>query len=233
MIELQSISKVFNQGRPNEFPAIRDVNLIVERCRVTVLKGPSGSGKTTLLSLIGLLSRPTSGRILLNGRPLSGLPERFATQVRRETFGFVFQRFHLIHGLSVLENIMLPAYPLAPGRRQLEQAALDLLARFDLAGKRQNPVESLSGGEAQRVALCRALINEPAILVADEPTANLDGRSSVAFLDMAAELVKEGRTVLLSSHDPLIFESDRVYRVVEMQDGRVLRKRGLGAFGGV
>lgn len=223
MIELQDIRKAFNRGRPNEFWAIRGISLAIEGQRVTVFKGPSGSGKTTLLSLIGVLSRPTSGRILLAGRSLSGLPERFATRIRRETFGFVFQRFNLIDGLSVLENVMLPAYPLGHGRRQLERAALALLERFDLADKRDNPVEWLSGGEAQRAAICRALINQPAILIADEPTANLDSRLSAAFLSMVGDLSAEGRTVLLSSHDPLIYESDRVDRVVEMHDGRVAR----------
>ncbi|VFN00361.1 MAG: putative ABC transport system ATP-binding protein [Candidatus Kentron sp. G] len=222
MIELQNIEKVFNQGKPNEFRAIRGISLTIEGRRMTVLKGPSGSGKTTLLSLIGLLSRPTAGRILLDGRNLSGLPERFSTGVRRETFGFVFQQFHLIKGLSVLENVMLPAYPQGRNRRRLQAAALGLLRRFDLAGKCHDPVGWLSGGEAQRTAICRALINEPAVLIADEPTANLDSQLSAAFLAMADELVAEGKTVLLTSHDRLICESARVHRVVEMHDGRLV-----------
>ncbi|MBT8420922.1 MAG: ABC transporter ATP-binding protein [Gammaproteobacteria bacterium] len=224
MIQLQNVKKAFNHGRLNEFWAIRGVDLTIERQRVTVLKGPSGSGKTTLLSLIGVLSRPTSGRILLNGRNLSGLPERFTTKIRRETFGFIFQRFNLIEGISLLENVMLPAYPQGRNRRRLEAAALALLERFDLADKRHNPVEWLSGGEAQRAAICRALINEPAILIADEPTSNLDSRLSAAFLTIIGELVGEGRTVLLSSHDPLICESDKVHRVVGIQDGRLMEE---------
>nr|VFK03942.1 MAG: putative ABC transport system ATP-binding protein [Candidatus Kentron sp. H]VFK04204.1 MAG: putative ABC transport system ATP-binding protein [Candidatus Kentron sp. H]VFK07028.1 MAG: putative ABC transport system ATP-binding protein [Candidatus Kentron sp. H] len=220
-IELQDIKKAFNRGKPNEFWAIRGISLTIERQRVTVLKGASGSGKTTLLSLIGALSRPTSGRVLIDGRNVSGLPERFATRIRRETFGFVFQRFNLIDGLSVLENVMLPAYPLGRNHRQLEASALALLRRLGLADKRDNPVERLSGGEAQRAAICRALINDPAILIADEPTANLDSRLSEEFLAIVEELVVDGRTVLLSSHDPLVYESTRVHRVVEMHDGRL------------
>ncbi len=222
MIELSAVNKVFNQGRPNEFRAIRDVSLRLDGERVVVFKGPSGSGKTTLLSLIGCLARPTSGRITLDGEPLSGLPERFMTEVRRRTFGFVFQQFNLIRGLSVLENVMLPAYPLGRDHGALKAAAHERLRQFDLDHKAAARVEWLSGGEAQRVAICRALINEPRILIADEPTANLDSRLSQAFMDHVATLAAGGVTVLLSSHDPLVFESPVVERVVEMRDGQVV-----------
>lgn len=221
MIELYDIKKVFNQGKPNEFWAIRGVTLTIDAHRVTVLKGPSGSGKTTLLSMIGSLSRPTSGRILLNGRNLSGLPERFTTEIRRETFGFIFQQFNLIKGLTVLENVMLPAYPLGKNRARLKEAAIELLERFGLASKKNNPVEWLSGGEAQRTAICRALINEPEILIADEPTANLDTRLSKEFLSIVHDLVSEGKTVLLTSHDPVVCESAVVDRVMEIRDGLI------------
>ena len=114
MIELRDVKKAFNQGRHNEVWAVRGISLDLSPNLTTVFKGPSGSGKTTLLAMIGCLSRPTAGRITLDGRLLSNLPERFMTQMRRRTFGFIFQRFNLIRGLSVLENVMLPAYPLAP-----------------------------------------------------------------------------------------------------------------------
>ena len=219
MIELHDVTKVFNQGRGNEVRAVRGVTLAIEPNRVTVLKGPSGSGKTTLLSMIGVLSRPTSGRILLNGELLSNLPERFMTEVRRGTFGFIFQRFNLIRGLSVLENVMLPAYPLAPDHRALRQRAFGLLRQFRLDGKAADKVEWLSGGEAQRTAVCRALINDPAILIADEPTANLDSRLSRELIGIIGDLVDLGKTVLVSSHDPIVFESSRVSTLVEMRDG--------------
>ncbi len=111
LIELRDVHKVFNQGKPNEFTAVQGVSLWIEACRATVIKGPSGSGKTTLLSLIGCMARPTSGRIEILGREVSSLPERFLTGVRRETFGFIFQHFNLIKGITALENVMLPAYP--------------------------------------------------------------------------------------------------------------------------
>ncbi len=221
MIELTDVSKVFNEGQPNECRALREVSLTLDRGGTTVLTGPSGSGKTTLLTLIGCLARPTSGRIRLDGRLLSNLPERFLTEARRHTFGFVFQQFNLIRGLTVLENVMLPAYPLGRSYRELSDAAREWLDRFGLGAKIASKVEWLSGGESQRTALARALINDPAVLIADEPTANLDSALSREVLALLGELAAQGRTVLISSHDPLVFEAARVDRVIELRDGRI------------
>ncbi|MEA3291193.1 MAG: ABC transporter ATP-binding protein [Pseudomonadota bacterium] len=222
MIQLHQVKKAFNQRRPNEFWAIRGVDLRIEPHQATVLKGPSGSGKTTLLSMIGCLSRPTSGRITLGERSLSGLPERFMTEIRRRTFGFIFQQFNLIKGMTVLENVMLPAYPLGRDHHQLKQAATDLLRQFGIESKAGSKVEWLSGGEAQRTAICRALINDPEILIADEPTANLDTKLSTEFMNIIAGLKASGKTILLTSHDPVVFESTVADRVVEMRDGIVV-----------
>jgi len=222
-IELKQIKKAFNQGRPNEFWAVRGVDLTIEPRQVTVLKGPSGSGKTTLLSMIGCLSRPTSGRITLGEQRLSGLPERFMTEIRRRTFGFIFQQFNLIKGLSVLENVMIPAYPLGRRHAQLKRDAQTLLERFGLADKADYKVEWLSGGEAQRTAICRAMINDPEILIADEPTANLDSRLSREFMGIVRQLVESGKTVLLTSHDPEVFDSPVIDRIVSLRDGLLER----------
>ena len=222
MIALHEVSKVFNQGQPNECRALREVSLRLERGGITVFKGPSGSGKTTLLTLIGCLARPTTGRIMLDGRLLSNLPERFLTEVRRHTFGFVFQQFNLIRGLTVLDNVMLPAYPLGKPYRELRDGARALLDRFGLGAKADSRVEWLSGGEAQRTALARALINDPAVLIADEPTANLDSALSREVLALLGELAMQGRAVLISSHDPLVFEAVQVDRIIELHDGRMV-----------
>lgn len=222
LISLDNVRKVYNQGRPNEFSAICGISLQLEPNRVTCLKGASGSGKSTLLSMIGCLSRPTSGRIHLGERMLSGLPERFLTDIRRHTFGFIFQQFNLISGLSVLENVILPAYPLAPERAELLARATVLLGQYGLAERADSPVQWLSGGEAQRVAICRALINNPQMLIADEPTANLDTRLSRVFMDEVAELRQSGKSVLITSHDPEVFDSPVVDRVIELRDGRVV-----------
>jgi putative ABC transport system ATP-binding protein len=221
MIRLENVSKAFNQGRHNEVWAVRDVSLDLAPNRITVFKGPSGSGKTTLLAMIGCLSRPTSGRISLDGRLISNLPERFMTDVRRRTFGFIFQQFNLIRGLTVLENVMLPAYPLGLDPGALREKAMGLLGRFRLEDRAHNKAEWLSGGEAQRTAICRALVNDPRILIADEPTANLDSQLSGELLDLIGALADMGKTVLVSSHDPLVFDSARVSRVVELRDGQL------------
>ncbi len=218
-IQLQDVRKVYNQGRLNEFWAIRGISMTFEPQRVICLRGASGSGKTTLLSMIGCLSRPTSGRVLLDGKVLSGRPERFLTEVRRHTFGFIFQRLNLIEGLSVLDNVMLPAYPLAPDYAELKQRAQQLLAQFQIAGKADNPVNWLSGGESQRVAICRALINDPAILIADEPTANLDSPLSRELMGLIDELRSSGKTILVTSHDADVYASPVMHVDHVIHDG--------------
>lgn len=224
-IELLGVRKAFHEGRSNAFWAIDGVDLAVPAGGVTVFAGPSGSGKTTLLSLIGCLARPTEGRVRLDGRDISGLPEPFLAALRRQTFGFVFQRFNLVPGLTVLDNVMLPAYPLGPPHRALTRKALGLLETLNIGHRAHAKAETLSGGEAQRTAIARALINDPSVLVADEPTANLDTALSLAFLDIVSALRAEGRTLLLSSHDPLVREASAIDRVVELRDGRVVTDR--------
>ncbi len=225
MIVLQNVCKTFNAGRPSEFCAVRDVNLTIAREKITVVKGPSGSGKTTLLSLVGCMVRPTSGRIFIGGRETTSLPERFLSDVRRSVFGFIFQNYNLIKGITVLENTMLPAYPTGRKYREVKAEALQLLARLDIASKAGRKVEQLSGGEQQRTAIARALINNPAIIIADEPTAHLDIALSREFLDIAAGLAREKKTVLMASHDPVVFGAGMVDAVVGMRDGRIVEER--------
>jgi putative ABC transport system ATP-binding protein len=221
MVELTHITKIFNRHRPDEFTALADVSLLVEACKVTVFKGPSGSGKTTLLSIVGAMAKPTSGRVFVDSREITSLPERFLTDIRRRTFGFIFQQFQLIRGISALENVMLPAYTTGEKHGVLRQRALHLLDLFGLTAKARSRVEWLSGGEAQRVAIARSLINNPAVVIADEPTAHLDTRLSRDFLEIMERLNAEGKTILIASHDPLVCESAIVDRVVEMRDGRI------------
>lgn len=222
MIELAAVSKTFNAGKDNAFDAVRDVDLRIEAGRVTALRGPSGSGKTTLLGLIGGLTRPTSGRVRLDGRDISALPERFLTALRRETFGFVFQQFQLVRGLSVLENVMLPAVPTGLPYRTVRERALGLLGDLGLSGRAGAKAQWLSGGEAQRVAIARALINDPKVILADEPTSHLDSGLSRQILAILADLHEQGRTLVLSSHDLLVFEAGLVERIVDMRDGEVV-----------
>ncbi len=225
MVELKNITKVFNRNRPDEFTALEDVSLLVEERKVTVFKGPSGSGKTTLLSIVGAMAKPTSGRVLVGAREITSLPERFLTEVRRRTFGFIFQQFHLIRGISALENVMLPAYTTGEKHAALRERALRLLELFGLSAKARARVEWLSGGEAQRVTIARALVNDPKVIIADEPTAHLDTKLSKDFLGIMERLNAEAKTILIASHDPLVYESTMVDHIIEMRDGRI---RGSG-----
>ena len=222
MIRLVDVSKVYNAGRDNAFVAVDGVSLTIAAGNVTALQGPSGSGKTTLLCLAGCMARPSSGRIFLEDTELTSLPERFLTDIRRRTFGFVFQRFNLIKGVSVLENVMLPAYPTGEPHAAVRQRALALLDLLGLAGKGSARVEWLSGGEAQRTAIARALINTPAVLIADEPTAHLDTTLSREFMDSMGRLKARGTTILIASHDPLVRDAPVIDRIVEMRDGRLV-----------
>jgi putative ABC transport system ATP-binding protein len=226
MIELRNVTKVFNAGKSNEFTAVRDVSLAIEFGKVSVLKGPSGSGKTTLLGLVGGMARPTSGRIFLDGKEITSLPERFLTGIRRKTYGFIFQHFNLVKGITVLENVLLPAYPTGEPHAAIRERGMRLLAHFNLEGKALARAEWLSGGEAQRTAIARALINDPAVLIADEPTAHLDMRMSLEFMDAMARLLSDGKTIVVASHDPVVFESRIVADVVEMRDGAVVHQGG-------
>ena len=222
MIKLKDIHKAFNQGRHNEFRALNGIDLELHEKQVTVLCGPSGSGKTSLLSISGWLSRPTSGRVSLRGRDISGLPERFLADIRSQTFGVVFQQFNLIKGMSALENVMLPAYPLGGNWQTLHDNAERLLDDLKMGHRRDARVEWLSGGEQQRVAIARALINAPEVIIADEPTANLDTTLSIEFMGILEQLIDQGKTVVLTSHDPLVVKSSLVQRVLEMRDGRIV-----------
>jgi putative ABC transport system ATP-binding protein len=221
MIELHDIRKVFHAGRSNEHVAIDHITLNIAAQQLTVLKGPSGSGKTTLLSILGCLARPTSGRIKLQDKEITSLPDRFLTEIRRKSFGFIFQHFNLLPGISVIENVMLPAYPSGEKAAAIKVRARELLQLFDLSAKVSAKVQWLSGGEAQRVAIARALINNPQIIIADEPTAHLDTALSRDFMKIMEQFKIQGKTLLIASHDPIVFEADIVDRVIEMRDGRV------------
>lgn len=222
MIELASVSLTYHAGRPNAYTALRDIDLVIAPGQATALRGPSGSGKSSLLALAGAMLRPSSGRVRLAGEDISALPERFLAELRLTRFGFVFQRFHLIPGLSVLDNILLPAYPLAQPQDELMARAAQLLERFDIARHAHRRIDWLSGGELQRVAIARALINDPPCIIADEPTAHLDSALASEFLTELAGLKTAGKTLILASHDSQVFESGWIDQVVELRDGRIV-----------
>lgn len=240
MIEMTDVYKTFNIGKPNQFQAVSGVSIAIKQGELTILKGPSGSGKTTLLSMIGCMSRPTSGRIrvqglnttfipdseTMNGVDISSLPERFLTEIRRKNFGFIFQQFNLVRGISVIDNITLPALPTGEEFASFRKRGFALMERFGISRHADSKIEWLSGGEMQRVAIARALINEPDLIIADEPTAHLDSKLSKEFMELISGFRGEGKTVIIASHDPIVFENRQADRVVEMRDGRVTGEDG-------
>ncbi|RJX34709.1 MAG: ABC transporter ATP-binding protein [Desulfurivibrio sp.] len=221
MIRLEQVGKIYHAGKADQMIAVAEVTLEIPRGGVTVLKGPSGSGKTSLLAMIGCMSRPTHGQIVLDGREISRLPERFLTDIRRRTFGFIFQQFHLLADLTVEENVLLPLYPQAAGYAEMKRRAAQVLAPLGLAAKQRRRAGQLSGGEQQRVAVARALIGDPEIIIADEPTAHLDSTLAAELLVLLAGLLTAGRTLIIATHDPLVFQHQMVTQLVSLRDGRV------------
>lgn len=221
IIRTEKVSKVYNPGLPDEMKAVSDVSVRIKRGEVAVLKGPSGSGKTSLLSLIGCMSRPTEGSISVNGKDVAKLPERFLTGIRQKTFGFIFQQLNLIRDISVIENVMLPLYPTEVKFTVIRKRAEGILEKLGVLKKETSKVQMLSGGEQQRVAIARALINEPEIILADEPTAHLDTALSEDLIRILHALQKNGKTIIIATHDPLVYARDFVDRLIEMRDGAV------------
>jgi putative ABC transport system ATP-binding protein len=221
LIRTEGLEKVYNPGMPDELTALHGVSIEIEKNKVTVLKGPSGSGKTSLLSLIGCMSRPTAGRVFVDGKDVVKLPERFLTNIRRARFGFIFQQLHLIRNVSVLENILLPLYPLSMGASSMQKRASTIMNKLKIEEKHHFKVKQLSGGEQQRVAIARALINDPEVIIADEPTAHLDTKLAEEFMDILGTLSGEGKTIVIATHDPFVHEHPLVSKTIAMRDGRV------------
>jgi putative ABC transport system ATP-binding protein len=221
MIRVVKVSKTYNKGKPNQVNAVCDVNIHLRQGEMVVIRGPSGSGKTSLLTLIGCIVRPTSGDIRVAGKTISRLPEKFMTTHRREHIGVIFQQLNLIQDLSVEQNLGLPLLPLDMPRSLIAGRTDQLLSKMGLESRRGFLVRQLSGGEQQRVAIARALINNPEALLADEPTAHLDTRLSKELMEMMKMIKNEGRTIVIASHDPLVYDHPSIDRVYEMKDGRI------------
>ncbi len=220
ILEARALSKQYQTGRQVMIRALSDVNLTAERGEFVAIMGPSGSGKSTLLHLLGAMDRPTSGEIILDGHALSALKERDLTLVRRREIGFVFQFFNLLPTLNVEENILLPVLIDGQGKRNLQVRLDELLQRVGLEQRRSHRPEQLSGGEQQRVAIARALIAEPKVILADEPTGNLDSAMGLEIISLLKELSAQyGQALVLVTHD--LRPAAAADRVVQLRDGRV------------
>ncbi len=228
IIQLEDISKLYGFGDATTV-ALDEVNLSIDKGEFVAIMGPSGSGKSTLLNIIGLLDRPTHGQFFLNGRQVAKLRTNQRAKVRRDTVGFVFQSFNLLPRLSVIENVALPlAYKGMSQTRRL-RAASTMLERIGLADREYFLPTQLSGGQAQRVAIARALVNNPAIIIADEPTGNLDSGSSRLVMELLSDIHKLGSTILMVTHNPEL--TRYASRVVFMHDGSIVsdEKSALGS----
>lgn len=222
MIELKSVTKIYEPNNNNIVIALNNISLKINEGELVVLKGASGSGKSTILSLIAALSKPTSGEVVVDLKRVSKLPDNFASDFRRDNIGFIFQKYNLISALSVKENIILPLVPLNLHVREIDEKLSRVLKMFNIEHKENELVKNLSGGEQQRVAIARANINNPKIILADEPTANLDEKLSLSFIEILKKLKAEGKTILVATHDPLFFNLDVVDMVVEIHQGVLL-----------
>jgi putative ABC transport system ATP-binding protein len=222
MIELKNVTKTYEINKNNTVTALEGINLKIAEGEIIVLKGSSGSGKSTILSLIAALSKPTSGEVIVDNKQISKLPDSFASVYRRDNIGFIFQKYNLIPTLSVKENIILPLVPLNPDTQEL-QNKLDIVTnRFNINHKENAIVRNLSGGEQQRVAIARANINDPKIIIADEPTANLDETLSLHFIEILRELKKLNKTIVIATHDPLFFDLDFIDREIQIHNGKII-----------
>ena len=218
-IELTNVSKIYNGG--SKQVGLSDVSLSIPSGQFAAIMGPSGSGKSTLLNLIAGLDRPTSGTVTVDGVSLGGLSEAALARYRRQRLGVVFQFFHLLNQLSVLDNILLPAQLAGMKTATARARVRDLLDQLGIAEKAGAYPARLSGGERQRVAIARALVNRPAVLLADEPTGALDSRTGEQVLDLLAEVNRGGQTIVMVTHDAKLAAAYAA-RVVSLRDGRIL-----------
>jgi putative ABC transport system ATP-binding protein len=216
-LSVTNVTKHYGTGSA-EVIAVRDVSLVVAPSEIVLIMGPSGSGKSTLLLILGALLKPTTGTVLLNGRPIHNLPESGLPEIRLSHFGFVFQDFNLLSALTVLDNVALVAEMTGMNHRTAREKATNLLTALGLAERLNFDPAKLSGGEKQRVAIARALVNDPALILADEPTANLDSKSGREVMRLFRSIVKEqNRSAVIVSHDQRI--KDIADRVLWLEDG--------------
>ncbi len=226
-MQLQGVCKAYNVGLPNETEVLHGIDLVIEPGEFCALMGPSGSGKSTLLNIVGLLDRPTSGQLAIAGNVTGGLDDKALTRLRGHTIGFVFQYHHLIPAFSALENVMMPML-LERGRPDaaMRGRADELLASVGLTPWRNNLASNMSGGQQQRVAVARALAMNPSLLLADEPTGNLDTQSAQGVFDLMRDVNRrQGTTVLIVTHNREL--ARQCSRIVEIVDGRVTTDKRL------
>lgn len=219
LIEIRDMYKIYNPGE-NEVRAIDGVNLTIEHGEFVAIIGQSGSGKSTLMNMLGLLDVPTSGKYLLDGQDVDGLQDDELSEIRNKEIGFIFQGFNLITSLTAVENVELPLVYRGMKKEERNKLAVEALNRVGLSHRLDHLPKQMSGGQQQRVAIARAVAARPPIILADEPTGNLDSHSGVEVMKILHELHEEGRTVILITHDNDI--ANEAQRVIRIQDGQIV-----------
>ena len=222
MIQFKNLNLTSNPNVANEFKALKNINLHITEHKLVILKGVSGSGKSTLLSLISALIKPTSGEIKVDGKLIAKLPDVHASRFRSKDIGFIFQSFNLFESLSVKENIALPLIPLKLSQKEIDDKVNHAMRLANIKHKKNQSVKDLSGGEKQRCAIARSLVNNPKIILCDEPTANLDRANSLAFIEVIKTLKSLEKTIVIATHDPLFESLDFVDEVINIENGEIL-----------
>uniref|UniRef100_A0A7C2ZFU0 ABC transporter ATP-binding protein n=1 Tax=Hydrogenobacter sp. TaxID=2152829 RepID=A0A7C2ZFU0_9AQUI len=215
MIELRGVKKVIGQEE-----ILKGIDIEIKKGEFVAIIGASGSGKSSILYIMGLLDRPTEGEVFFEGERIDFSEEEKISKIRNQKIGFVFQFHYLLPEFSLLENVMIPAIRLGMRREEARERAYELLKRLGLAGKENRKIYQISGGEMQRVAIARALINKPLVILADEPTGNLDSKNTQAVMDIFKDINSEGTTIVMVTHELEL--ARQAHRIVEMKDGRIL-----------
>lgn len=225
LIEIQNMNKVYEMGSEKVY-ALDSVNLTIDEKEFVAIIGPSGSGKSTLMNMIGCLDAPTSGTYLLDGEDISGFSDRRLAKVRNEKIGFIFQQFNLLKKMTAFENVERPAKYTSIKRSERQKRTKEALEMVGLGDRMEHRPSELSGGQQQRVAVARALVNRPPVLLADEPTGNLDSKSGVEIMNMIHKLHKAGNTVIIITHDSDVAE--QADRVLQIYDGKIISDKRKG-----
>jgi len=219
MLEIKNVSKTYGQGTA-KVVALSNVSFRVDEGDFIAIMGPSGSGKSTLLNVIGGLDCPSSGEVILDGKRIDNLDENDFVDIRRNKIAYVFQQYHLLPSLTALENVMLPMTFCGLGK--VEEIGLEILREVGLGGRTEHKPSQLSGGEQQRVAIARALVNDPSLILADEPTGNMDRKMGKEILALFGQLNGEGHSIVMVTHDPDIAQHAK--EIIVLQDGRIINK---------
>ena len=217
MIKLEDITKIYRMGKI-EVPALQGINLNIQQGEILALIGPSGSGKSTLMNIIGFLDKPTAGKYSLDGTDVSRFNDNKLAELRNKKIGFVFQTFNLLPRTSALSNVELPL--IYSGGGQKHKKAMEALERVHLAGRAKHKPSELSGGEQQRVAIARALVNNPSLILADEPTGNLDSKATEDIISIFCQLNRDGITVVLVTHEMDV--ASQTQRIIRLLDGKII-----------